>query len=55
MVRWDDDFLVDLEPLNWARPDGAPEAITPSILFLGQGDYGLEVAVATADRRPTAQ
>ncbi len=55
MARWDDDFLVDLEPLVWSRPDGAPEAITPSVLFLGQGDYGLEVAVATSERRPTAE
>jgi len=55
MARWDDDFLVDLEPLVWSRPDGAPEAITPSVLFLGEGDYALEVAAATSERRPTAE
>lgn len=55
MAGWEDDFLVDLEPRRWSAPDGAPSSITPSLLFLGNGDHPLEVALASSASRPRAE
>jgi len=54
-VGWDEEFLADLEPRKWSAPAGAPKSITPSLLFLGQGDHALEVAVASCASRPKAE
>lgn len=47
-------FLPDRDPRRWSAPKGAPAGITPLVLFLGQGDHPLEVAVATSPHRPRA-
>ena len=52
MAGWDDEFLAELEPRKWSAPDGAPKRITPSLLFLGQGDHALEVALGSCTSRP---
>ena len=50
-----DDFLVDLDPRRWAAPEGTPRTLTTAGLFLGGGDYPLEVAMATSVQRPRAE
>ena len=50
MKGWEDDFLSELNPRKWSAPDGAPKAIEPSLLFLGNGDHALEVALASSQR-----
>jgi hypothetical protein len=54
VAAWIDEFLLEQEPRRWATSAGMPGSITPGQLFLQAADYGLEVAAATADRRPTA-
>ena len=54
MSEWANEFLVDLDPRQWSRPDGAPSSIKPSLLFLGLGDHALEVALASSAARPKA-
>jgi len=53
-MRSPDVFLLDHpEPRPWQLPDGGREGVfTPVHLFLGEGDYGLEVAVASSGSRP---
>lgn len=55
MSAWEDSFLEDLDPITWSAPAGAPKAITPSILFLGEGASPLEVALASSAARPKAE
>ena len=52
MPDWDDAFLSDLDPRPWTRPNGAPSSIAPAGLFLGGGEFGLEVALADAGTKP---
>lgn len=52
-MRWIDSFLTDREPRRWAVPTGFPLSVTDGQLFLQDADYGLEVAVGEAGRRPT--
>lgn len=52
MAEWIDGFLEDLDPRPWTRPDGAPASIAPEGLFLGGGEFGLEVAVGDAGHKP---
>jgi hypothetical protein len=61
LARQDDmtpeDFLVDYEDRGpWSLPDGStkPGGFAPVAAFTGLGKYGLEVALATVDRRPRA-
>ncbi len=49
-----DEFLADRDPRRWSAPKGAPTAIAPQVLFLGEGDHPLEVALATSPHRPRA-
>jgi hypothetical protein len=53
-MAWFDDFLVDREPRRWTTSDGMPASIKSGQVFLQEADYGLEVAVAEAARRPTS-
>ncbi len=52
-MAWFDDFLVDIDPRRWQAGDGMPPSIKPGQVFLQPADYGLEVAVAEASKRPT--
>jgi hypothetical protein len=52
LSAWYDRFLADLDPRPWKRPDGASSALEPKGLFLGGGDFALEVALADAPRKP---
>lgn len=52
-MAWFDTFLADREPRRWSSADGSPEAITAGQVFLQDADYGLEIAVGEAARRPT--
>jgi hypothetical protein len=52
-MAWVDEFLVDREPIGWQTTAGMPTAIKPRQVFLQAADYGLEVAVAEAAKRPT--
>jgi len=54
MMAWFDDFLVDRDPRRWKASDGMPASIKPRQVFLQEADYGLEVAVAEAAKRPTS-
>ena len=54
MTAWFDEFLVDREPRRWNASDGMPASIKPGQVFLQGADYGLEVAVAEAAKRPTS-
>jgi hypothetical protein len=52
-----DGFLADYEDrFNWSVPDGTGKGIglAPVAAFTGKGRYGLEVALATVQRRPRA-
>src|SRR5579875_3642433 len=48
------DFLADHDPRRWSAPKGTPSSVTPEVLFLGEGDHALEVALATSRHRPRA-
>jgi hypothetical protein len=52
MPDWHDGFLADLDPRPWTRPAGAPTSIAPAGLFLGRGDFGLEVVLGDAAGKP---
>jgi hypothetical protein len=54
MAAWFDDFLADHEPRRWQASDGMPVSIKAGQVFLQNADYGLEVAVGEADKRPTS-
>src|SRR4051812_20849618 len=51
-MAWFDDFLVDREPRRWQSTDGMPATIKAGQLFLQDANYGLEVVVAEAGKRP---
>lgn len=53
MGDWFDEFLIDREPLRWQGTDGLPASITPGQVFVQEADFGLEVALASAKKRPT--
>jgi hypothetical protein len=55
MAGWEDGFLPDLDPKRWETPREAPKSLTPSLLFLGQGDQPLEVALTSCAGRPKAE
>lgn len=51
-----DEFLADLDPRRWSPPEGAPASLTPSVYFVGNGDHGLEVVLASSGSgRPRAE
>ena len=52
MTIWFDDFLIDREPVRWHPADGLPASITPGRVFVQAADHGLELAVASATKRP---
>jgi hypothetical protein len=52
VAHWHDTFLEDLDPRPWQRPDGTSSALTPAGLFLGRGEYALEIALVDATRKP---
>lgn len=52
-MGWVDGFLTDREPRRWTIPRDFPLTITDGQLFLQDADYGLEIAVGEAGRRPT--
>ncbi|MFB6271373.1 MAG: hypothetical protein ABEL51_00620, partial [Salinibacter sp.] len=53
MTQSPDHFLSEhADPRPWTI-DNAPEGLTPKHLFLGEGDYALEVAVAESNSRPS--
>ena len=52
METWHDRFLDDLDPVPWQAPDGSPTTILPHDLFVGRGEYGLQVALASSHRHP---
>ena len=54
MEGWEDGFLSDLDPRQWSAPSGAPASLRPSLLFLGNGEHPLEVALASSTARPRA-
>jgi hypothetical protein len=54
MATWQDRFLEDCDPRKWSLPGGLSSMLSPSLLFLGQGDHGLEVALASSATRPLA-
>ena len=49
-----DGFLADRDPRRWSAPKGTPLGVAPEVLFLGEGDHALEVALATSRHRPKA-
>ncbi len=53
-MRSPEDFLSEHpEPRPWELPDGGRDGVfTPVHLFLGRGDFALEVAVVSASSRP---
>jgi hypothetical protein len=53
-MAWFDEFLSDREPRRWQAGDGMPASIKAGQVFLQEADFGLEVAVAEAARRPTS-
>ncbi|MGV0787575.1 hypothetical protein ABQF33_11700 [Mycolicibacterium sp. XJ2] len=53
-MAWFDDFLVDQEPRRWQSSEAMPASITTGHIFLQDADYGLEVAVGEAARRPSS-
>ena len=54
VADWWDEFIEQREPVGWSAPEGTPKALTPQIVFIGPGSNALEVAVAAAAARPTA-
>lgn len=54
MSGWLDGFLEHLDPRKWSAPAGSPPSLTTELLFIGPGDHGLEVAVATSATQPKA-
>ena len=48
-----DDFLIDRDPQSWSAASGHPSSLVPAHLFVQAAPNGLEVAVATATRKPT--
>lgn len=48
-----DDFLIDRDPQSWSAASGHPSSLVPAHLFVQAAPNGLEVAVATAARKPT--
>ena len=48
-----DDFLIDRDPQSWSAASGHPSSLVPAHLFVQAAPNGLEVAVATANRKPT--
>lgn len=54
MASWFDEFLLEREPRQWKTSDGMPASVKAGQVFLQDADYGLEVAVAEAGRRPTS-
>ena len=48
-----EEFLIDRVPQTWAAPSGFPTSLAAVQLFVQPGPNGLEVAVATAARKPT--
>ncbi|BBY96386.1 hypothetical protein MGALJ_60550 (plasmid) [Mycobacterium gallinarum] len=52
-MAWFDTFLADREPRRWMAAEGLPAAINAGQVFLQDADYGLEVAVGEAAKRPT--
>lgn len=53
-MSFEDDFLAEFDSRTWRLPEGTPRELSPRMLFLGVGDHALEVAIATASGRPTA-
>ena len=49
-----EDFLIEREPITWSTPEGFPSSLVPAGLFTQDAPSGLEVLLATAERRPTA-
>jgi hypothetical protein len=52
MADWHDTFLEDLDPRPWQRPGSTSAAFTPAGLFLGRGEFALEVALVDAPGKP---
>lgn len=52
MTEWNDRFLEELDPVPWQVPTGGPASIVSSELFVGRGEYGLQVALASSQRHP---
>ena len=48
------EFLSDREPVTWVAPSGFPVSLRPDGLFVQDAPHGLEIALARAERRPTA-
>ncbi|WP_420608748.1 hypothetical protein [Candidatus Poriferisodalis sp.] len=48
-----EEFLIDRVPQTWTAPSGFPNSLAAVQLFVQPGRNGLEVAVATATRKPT--
>lgn len=53
-MAWFDDFLGERDPRRWSATDGMPASIKPGLVFIQEADYGLEVALAEAARRPSS-
>lgn len=53
-MAWFDNFLIEWEPIRWGPSEGMPASIVAGQVFVQDADYGLEVAVGEAKKRPTS-
>lgn len=54
MTRWFDEFLADREPRRWQPSHTMPGSVRTGQVFIQDADYGLEIAVGDAARRPSS-